>query len=223
VSLRRAVIHRVVAAVVRLLCDIDSREFVEALASRGPALLVINHINFLEIPILVTQAYPRWLTGIVKVETWKNPVFAFLFNAYKAIPLDRHGAYLDVFRRVRAALEEGAFVAIAPEGTRSGDGVLRPAKAGIIQLALLTGAPILPVAHYGGERIWDNMKRLKRTPFHFRVGRPFRFVVQGRPDKQTRQEMLDELMGQLARLLPEDKRGPYAGEALRESRRLEFL
>ena len=205
------------------LCDIDQRELVQALSKNKPLILAVNHINFLEVPILVTHSYPLPLTGLVKSETWDNPVFAFLFNTYQAIPIDRHGAYQDAFRRVREAMDQGFFVCIAPEGTRSKNGVLGKGKAGVIQLALYTGSPVLPVVHYGGEQIWENIRRFRRTPFRFRVGRPFRIKCEGRPDRERREAMLGELMGQMARLLPPELRGVYAEQAGQDCKYLEFI
>jgi 1-acyl-sn-glycerol-3-phosphate acyltransferase len=120
-------------------------------------------------------------------------------------------------------MEKGAFIGIAPEGKRSGNGILQKGKGGIVQLALITGAPVVPVVHYGGEKIWENIRHFRRTPFCFRVGRPFRFKCEGRPGKEEREIMLDELMGQLAILLPDHMRGEYVDQAGRESHYLEFL
>jgi 1-acyl-sn-glycerol-3-phosphate acyltransferase len=220
---RRTVINTVVKGIFNTLCDIDSREFVETLSHSEPLIIVVNHINFLEVPILVAQSYPMLLTGLVKAETWNNPIMAFLFNTYKAIPIDRHGSYQGAFHKVREAIDEGFFVCIAPEGTRSKSGILGRGKAGVIQLALYTGSPVLPVVHYGGEHIWENIRHFKRTPFRFRVGRPFKIKFNGRPDKLVREEMLEEVMGQMARLLPIEMRGIYADQAERESRYLEFI
>jgi 1-acyl-sn-glycerol-3-phosphate acyltransferase len=222
-GIRRTVVNTIVKGVFDALCDIDSREFVETLANIPPVIVAVNHINFLEVPILVAHSYPLLLTGLVKSETWNNPVMAFLVNTYKAIPIDRTGSYQESFRRVREAMDQGFFVCMAPEGTRSKNGVLGRGKAGIVQLALYTGAPVLPVVHFGGERIWDNIRRFRRTPFCFKAGRPFRFRCEGRPDKHTRGLMLEELMGQMARLLPENMRGVYAEQARRESVYLEFI
>jgi 1-acyl-sn-glycerol-3-phosphate acyltransferase len=222
-DLRRAVVNRIIKGVFDILCNIDSREFVKTLTGASPLIVAVNHINFLEVPILVAHSYPLHLTGLVKSETWNNPVMSFIFNTYKAIPINRTGSYQEPFRKVREAMGRGFFVCVAPEGTRSKNGVLGRGKAGIVQLALYTGAPILPVVHYGGEQIWNNIRRLKRTPFSFKVGRPFRFRTEGRPDRATRELMLEELMGQMARLLPYEMRGIYAEQAQRESRYLEFV
>ena len=209
--------------ILNTICKIDCREFVEALSNNSPMIVAMNHTNFLEVPILVTHSYPIYVTGLAKTETWKNPVFAFIFNTYKAIPLDRNGAFKGAFRKVHKAVENGFFVVIFPEGTRSKNGVLGTGKAGIIHLAHDTGLPILPVAHYGGEHIWKNIKQFRRTDLHFRAGRPFRIKFHGRPDHEERDEMLGEVMIQMARLLPTDKRGTYLDYSERECKYLEFI
>jgi len=222
-SIRRASVNLVLKTILNILCRIDASEFNEALSRYMPLIIAINHVNFLEVPILVTHSYPKYVTGIVKSETWNNPIFSFLFNSYKAIPIDRAKAFNDVFKRVKEAMDAGYFMCIAPEGTRSKDGVLGRGKAGIIHLAFDTNAAILPVVHYGGENIWNNMKHFRRTPFVFRPGRPFRINFDGRPGKEKREEMLGEIMGQMARLLPPPMRGIYAEQAELPCKYLNFL
>jgi 1-acyl-sn-glycerol-3-phosphate acyltransferase len=228
-NLRRTVVNAVIKRLVNILCVVDNRDFVNTLQALnsgkknfalGPVILAVNHINFLEVPILVTHTYPLLLTGLVKEETWKNPIMAFLFDTCNAIPIDRNGSYYQTFQRVREFLDRGFFVCIAPEGTRSKNGVLGRGKAGVVQLALFTGAPVV---HWGGENFRENLRRFKRTPFCFRVGRPFRFKCEGRPDRLIREQMLRELMGQMAALLPEEMRGIHAEQARRECQHLEFL
>jgi 1-acyl-sn-glycerol-3-phosphate acyltransferase len=201
----------------------DCREYLAALSSNKPMLIVMNHVNFLEVPALVAQSYPVYVTGVAKTETWGNPVFAFLFNTYRAIPIDRSGAFHEVSAKVREAIDGGSFVCFFPEGTRSKDGVLNKGKAGIIHLAIDTDAPILPVVHYGGESIWKNMKHFKRTTFCFKAGRPFKINYEGRPNRETREEILSEVMAQMARLLPEEMRGFYSEQSGRECKYLDFL
>jgi 1-acyl-sn-glycerol-3-phosphate acyltransferase len=209
-SFRRASVNLVLKGLLNVLCRVDAREFNDALSRYMPLIIAVNHINFLEVPIIVTHSYPKLVTGLVKSETWNNPIFSFLFNSYQAIPINRNGAFNDVFKQAKEAMDAGYFICIAPEGTRSKDGILNRGKAGIVHLAHDTDAAILPVAHNGGENIWSNMKHFKRTPFCFKVGRAFRIKFNGRPDKDVREQMLSEVMGEIARLLPEEKRGCYS-------------
>jgi 1-acyl-sn-glycerol-3-phosphate acyltransferase len=222
-NIRRAVVNSILKRLLDTLCEIDSVEFINALSNTGTMIVAFNHINFLEVPILVTHSYPLHVTGIMKDTSWKNPFLGFLADTYSAIPINRQGAYLGAFEQAKKLMDKGFFICIAPEGTRSGNGVLGKGKGGIVQLALTTGTPVLPVVHFGGEKIWENMKHLKRTPICFRVGRPFRFKNREQVDKATRERMLEELMGQMAALLPEERRGIYAEQASRECEYLEFL
>ncbi|MCL2410859.1 MAG: 1-acyl-sn-glycerol-3-phosphate acyltransferase [Treponema sp.] len=208
---------------INIFCKVDSKEYVQALKKNKPMIIAFNHINFLEILIFATQGYPLYVTGLAKIETWKNPLFAFIFNTYKAVPINRGGAFTESFKAAHERIDEGFFVCISPEGTRSKNGVLKKGKAGIIQLALETGTPILPVGHNGGENIWKNIKRFRRTPCIYKAGLPFRLKFEGRPDKDERESMITEVMCQIAKLLPEEMRGVYSDRVNSETKYLDFI
>lgn len=220
---RRFAVTHVLKGLLTILCRIDCREYVKALSNCKPLIIIFNHINFLEVPILITHSYPLYVSGLAKSETWDNPLFAFIFNTYKAVPINRNGAFHESFRHVHNAIQKGFYMCVAPEGTRSKNGVLGRGKAGIIQLALEADVPILPVAHHGGENIWKNIRSLKRTQFHFKAGRPFRINFEGRPNHEEREVILSEVMGQLARLLPERLRGFYSQHAQSDCKYLDFI
>jgi 1-acyl-sn-glycerol-3-phosphate acyltransferase len=229
-KLYRALITPPLKTLLNFICSIDASEYhaffekLQKINLRKPFIIALNHINFLEVPMLVTSAHPAPVTGLVQANAWKNRFMGFLFDAYDAIPINREGSYLQTFRKVREAMENGFFVCIAPEGKRSGDGILRKAKGGIVQLSLITGAPILPVAHFGGQNFWHNIKRFKRTPFTFRIGCPFRLKIGNRhPQKEEYSVILEEVMAQIACLLPEELRGEYAASVNKECKYLEFL
>jgi len=222
-EIRKPVVTFVLKTILSILCKIDCKEYVAALSKNKPLLVIFNHVNFLEVPILVTHSYPIKVSGLVKSETWKNPIMAFIFNTYKAVPIDRGGAFAEAFKQVHEAIERGVCICVAPEGTRSKDGVLGRGKPGIIQLAMESNVPILPVAHHGGEKIWQNIRRFKRTPFSFKPGRPFRIKFEGKPCREEREVILTEIMGQLAKLLPEQMRGVYSEYAQLECKYLDFI
>jgi 1-acyl-sn-glycerol-3-phosphate acyltransferase len=193
---------------------------------RGPLIIAINHINFLEVPLLYMVFRPRRVIGMAKVEAWDHPVFGIVARLWEAIPLHRGQADTAAFAQAEAELEGGGIVAVAPEGTRTRTGRLRRASAGIITLAARTGAPILPIAHYGGERLSRNLKRLRRTRVTVRVGQLMTVERHVRADeglagasrqpgltKAERDENLQALMVAIARLLPPEYRGYYAEAA----------
>jgi 1-acyl-sn-glycerol-3-phosphate acyltransferase len=200
-------------AMLYLLCRIDAAQLARV-PDRGPLILAANHVNFLDVPLLYTRLMPRPVSVLVKVETWNNPAIGWLFDVLggsNAIPVRRGEADMDALRQALAVLVDGQILALAPEGTRSGNGRLQRGQPGVVMLALHSRAPILPVVYFGGERLRHNLGRLRRTDFHIRVGNPFYLEAgERRVTREMRQQMVDEIMWQMAALLPPDYRGVYA-------------
>lgn len=196
--------------ITSLICRIHDEQLARV-PDRGPLILVGNHVNLIEIPILYTRLQPRPLTGMVLATRWEMFWTRWLLEVAGAIPLRRGEADIAALRKAIEMLVNGYIVAIAPEGTRSGDGSLGKAHAGVVSLALHSQAPLLPVVFYGGERYLQNMLHLRRTDFHIVVGQLFYLDPSGvKVDRRLRQQMLDEIMYQLAELLPPQYRGVYA-------------
>jgi 1-acyl-sn-glycerol-3-phosphate acyltransferase len=200
----------VLRRVFRIVCRVDHEELAKV-PRQGPLILVGNHINFLEVPVVVPHLNNPNVIGLAKRESWKNPLFYFLFNVWNAIPLDRGVVDREAFRQSVEVLKQGKILAVSPEGTRSKTGELLRAKPGVVALALRSQSPLLPVGFYGYEYFWDNLKRLRRSDFHIRTGKPFRLnLSDSMPDKEARQVIADEIMYKIAELLPERYRGVYA-------------
>jgi 1-acyl-sn-glycerol-3-phosphate acyltransferase len=177
----------------------------------GPLILIGNHINFLEVPLIYTSLQPRRVVGLAASTSWRNPLFGFLFNLWGAIPIRRWESDLLAIKRALAVLKVGGILAIAPEGTRSGDGRLQVGHPGVVTLAGKSGAPMQCVATFGGENFWKNLLRLRQTKVTIVVGKPFRLRSDlGRISHINRKEVLEEIMTQLAAILPEAYRGVYA-------------
>jgi 1-acyl-sn-glycerol-3-phosphate acyltransferase len=206
----------------RILCRIDDDQLAHV-PERGPFIIVANHTNFLEVPVLYTHLQPRPVTGFAKAEAWDNPALRLLADLWGAIPLQRGEADMTAFRQALQALEAGRILAVAPEGTRSGHGRLQKGRPGIAFLALRSGAPLLPMVYYGGELFWDNLSRLRRTDFHIVVGQPFYLDAGGsKVTRPMRQQMADEVMYQMARLLPPAYRGVYSDVTAATEKYLRF-
>jgi 1-acyl-sn-glycerol-3-phosphate acyltransferase len=211
ITLTFRVVTSTIEGLTRLLCRIDDKQLAHV-PERGPLILAVNHVNFLEAPVLYTHLQPRPVTGFVKAENLEHPLFGpLLFALWGGIPVQRGEADVAAFRQALQALEMGQILAVAPEGTRSGDGRLQQGRPGVAFLALRSGAPVLPVAHCGGEVFWRNLRRLRRTDFHIVVGQPFYLDSGGvKVNRRVRQQMADEVMYQIAVLLPPAYRGVYS-------------
>lgn len=194
-----------------VMCRIDAKEL-QKVPITGPLIAFMNHTGTIEAPIIYTHLQPRKkLTAIAKVETWNNWFLNWVFTLWGIIPIHRGEADMVAMRKALDALENGYILGISPEGTRSREGKLLRAHGGIAMLALHSGAPLQPLAHWGGENFGSNVKHFKRTNFDIRLGPIFYLDARGeRVSKAIRQQMADEMMYQLAKLLPEEYRGEYS-------------
>ncbi|HEY6639976.1 MAG TPA: lysophospholipid acyltransferase family protein [Nitrospiraceae bacterium] len=133
----------------------------------GPAIVAPNHESVLD-GIVLGAAIPRELRFIAKAELWRSRLFAWALDGLGAIPVERnHGNYLTAARVLQALASEQAVV-IFPQGAVRGDRVWR---RGAAHMALVTGAPLVPV------RLVGTARALSRN----RIGFPRLRVIVGEP------------------------------------------
>ncbi len=191
-------------------CDIN-KKVLKAVPRNGPLILIGNHINSLDVLVALAFSYPRKIFFLVKKETFESPFLKFLFNTWGSIPVDRGTADFQALNKATDALNQGHFFVIAPEGTRTKNGRLIKAHTGVVVIAMKSKATIMPVVQYGGEKFFENIKKLRRTKVTIQVGAPFMTSPgSAYPDKKERQLIADEIMYQVAELLPAEYRGYYS-------------
>jgi len=130
----------------------------EHLPRTGGALLAINHVSFSDpiFDVAFTICHGRMPRFLAKSELWGTPVVRSVLGGGKHIPVYRASARAaDAYRDAVAAIERGEIVAFYPEGTYTADpdGWPMKAKNGIGRIALLTGAPVIPVANWGTQDV----------------------------------------------------------------------
>jgi 1-acyl-sn-glycerol-3-phosphate acyltransferase len=203
-------INFIIRVYTRITCRLDMPGL-DKFPARGPLIAIANHTGQLEVPLIFAHLQPRELTGWAKVESWDNWFLRWVFGVWKIIPIRRGEADMHALKAALRALDKGMIFGLAPEGTRNYNGILKRALPGAVIVALHSGAPIIPIAHWGGENFLKNLKQFKRTDYHVRIGEPFKINVEGvRVTGEVRQQIVDEMMIQLAKLLPEYYRGYYA-------------
>jgi 1-acyl-sn-glycerol-3-phosphate acyltransferase len=193
----------------RILCRIDAPD-IDKVPLRGPLIGYANHSAMIEVPVFFGLLQPRRITGWAKIELWNHWFLRWIFGLWNIIPIKRGEADTTALRKAVEALEQGYIFGLAPEGTRNVTGQLIRAHPGAVLLALHSRAPLVPIAHWGGENFTKNIRRLKRTDFHVRIGDPICLKLEGkRVTKEMRQQIADEMMYRLAELLPPEYRGEY--------------
>ena len=169
----------------------------------GPVILAANHISFFDTVVLMLSV-PRRTYFIGKSEYMDSWTTRHLFPALGLIPIDRAAARQAMMALEVAAgvLRRGDVLAIYPEGTRSRDGLLHRGHTGAAQLALMTGAPVVPIGLVGTDRIQPVGARVPR-PFRraeIRFGPPLNPADYGGSPRRRRQMFTGDLMEAIRQL-----------------------
>lgn len=206
----------------RFLVKVERVEGLENLPTAGPAILMINHIAFVD-PIVVLGCLPRNVVPMAKVEVYRYPVWGIFPWLWDVIPVHRGEVDRAALRKALQILAAGEIVLLAPEGTRHR--ALQQGREGVAFLAARSGSPVVPVAVDGTEGFPSlSPRRWNRAGATVRLGRPFRFRSQARKlNRQDLRSMTDEAMYVLAGMLAEERRGAYADLAKASTATLEFV
>jgi len=201
-----------------LLVRLESVEGLENVPATGPAILMINHMAFVD-PIVVLHLLPRNIVPMAKVEVYNYPLIGIFPRAWGVIPVRREEVDRRAIQGALDVLRAGEIILVAPEATRSPQ--LQRGKEGVAYLASRSGAPIIPVAIEGTEGFptLPFRKRWRGPGVQVRFGRPFCFRTELERRHDQLRQMTDEAMYLLAAMLPERRRGVYAdlSKATRET------
>jgi 1-acyl-sn-glycerol-3-phosphate acyltransferase len=187
----------------------------ERVPLEGPVILASNHASFLD-PPLVGAGLKRGINYLARENLFRFPVLGWVLHRWQAVPVDREGGGAKGLKAILDRLLAGGAIILFPEGTRTRDGRLQPARSGIGLTVIKSNAPVVPV------RVFGTFEAFNR---HMRVPRPGRKVIvkYGRSMlfeklrtearscskqrlKEIYQEVADEILRAIAALEPyEDK------------------
>ncbi|RPI83098.1 MAG: 1-acyl-sn-glycerol-3-phosphate acyltransferase [Chloroflexi bacterium] len=192
-----------------LLARVDRVEGMENVPKTGPAILMINHIAFID-PIVVLHLLPRNIVPMAKVEVFSYPGIGIFPKIWHVIPVKREEVDRQAIRYALDILAAGEMILVAPEGTRGP--ALKEGKEGVAYLASRSGVPVVPVAikDSAGFPALRFTSRWKGPGATVKFGRPFRYKPEYIEHRGDLRKMTDEAMYVLASLLPEEMRGHYS-------------
>ena len=181
---------------------------------KGGVILASNHASFLD-PPLVGAGLRRGINYLARENLFRFPVVGWVLRQWQVVPVDRDGGGAAGLRAILDRLLAGGAIILFPEGTRTRDGRLQPARSGIGLAVIKSKAPVVPVRVFGTFEAYGRHLRIPR-PYRVAVkyGQPMRFEqlraeakVCSKPRlKEIYQQVADEIMAAIAKLEPhEDK------------------
>ena len=192
--------------IFRFLLRVNLRGL-ENIPRQGPVIIAISHSSFLD-PLVACAYASRIVIPMAKAEVFEQPVIGFVLRLYGAFSVRRGQVDVTAVKMALKILQNQLMLIIAPEGHRSETGSLQQGREGAIILALRSGAPIMPVAVWGGKAFWKNLARLRRTEINYFVGKPV-LPAEMKPTRDQVNGMSHELMLRIAEMMPRELHGYY--------------
>ncbi len=179
----------------------------------GNVIIAVNHLGRLDTAVLLWVVDREDIILPVAEKYKDHPLYGTLGRAVQAVWLNRFETDFSALKLILERMKQGGLMVIAPEGTRSKTEALQEGKMGVAFLASKSGYPVVPVALTGTEDrgVVENLKHFRRTKITVTIADPFYIALpKGKEREEAMRQATDEIMCQIAALLPEKYRGVYA-------------
>ena len=188
----------------------------ENIPHEGGAVLASNHVSYLDFIFAGYAAHEvgRLTRFMAKEAVFRHRISGPLMRGMHHIPVDRAAGSAS-YRQALKALKAGEIVGVFPEATISRSFTVKELKSGAVRMAQASGTPLVPVAVWGGQRMFTTgrPKNLLARKRHIlvSVGEPIPVPKKGNADELTDllRQRLQALLDDLQRRTPEQ---PQPGE-----------
>lgn len=191
---------------------------VKHLPVSGPVVIAATHVSYPDFVLVEKAAVTRGrhVRFMTRHDVWETPVLPWFMDRMQHIPVDRL-APAHAYLRARRLLERGEAIGGFPEAGISHSFTVRPLMRGLASLARDTGAPVVPLAIWGSQRVFSvgdpqppiDWKRGRRVDLAF--GAPV-YVDQGDDLSERTHELGHLLTGLLEGLQRLPHHVPRPGE-----------
>lgn len=170
----------------------------ERVPTSGPVIMASNHASFID-PPLVGAGLKRDINYLARDTLFRYPGIGWLLRSWNSVPVDREGGGAAGLRAILDRLLAGGGIILFPEGTRTKDGKLQPARSGIGLTVIKSNALVVPVRVFG---TYEAFGRHKKFPLPFRIsvkyGKPMMFAALRAEAKSCSKARLKEIYQQVA-------------------------
>ena len=184
----------------------------ERVPRTGPVILAANHASFID-PPLVGSGLTRDINYLARESLFRFPVVGAILRSWNAVPVDRDGGGAKGLKIILGRLLAGGGIILFPEGTRTKDGNLQPARSGIGLTVIKSNAPVVPVRVFGTFAAYGRNHKFPRpkkvavkygAPMNFEKLRAEAKVCSKSRLKEIYHEVADEIMAAIAKLEPHE-------------------
>jgi len=184
----------------------------ERVPETGAIILASNHASFLD-PPLVGAGLKRGINYLARESLFRFPGIGALLRSWSAVPVDRDGGGAAGLKAILDRLFAGGGIILFPEGTRTRDGNLQPARSGIGLVVVKSTAPVVPVRVFGTYAAYGRHVKFPRPKrIAVKYGQPMNFEKlrsEAKNCSKTRlkeiyQEIANEIMAAIAKLEPQN-------------------
>jgi len=182
----------------------------ECVPKSGPVILASNHASFLD-PFLVGSSVAREINYLARDDLFTVPVLGWVLRRWRSVPVNREGGGAKGLKAILDRLLDGGAIILFPEGTRTRDGRLQPARSGLGLTVIKSNAPVVPVRVFGTFEAFNRFMRFPRPRrVTVKFGQPMMFErLRGEAGscsrdrlKEIYQQVADEMMAAIAQLQP---------------------
>ena len=171
---------------------------VENVPKQGPLVLAPNHFSQMD-HFFIGVYLRRKVRFMAKSQLFGPPILTYVYKHGGVFPVRRGHRDEEAFETTRQLLDQGEMLLVYAEGGRSRSGKLGEPKPGIGRIALESGAPIVPVAIHGSERV-RRWKRLSFPKVTLQFGEPVSFPVEEAPSRERQLEIAGEIFARVREL-----------------------
>lgn len=169
----------------------------ENIPKQGGAVVACNHESNADPVIAGFSVFPRSPNYFAKKELFKIPLFNLLIRSLGAFPVDRDKTDRGALKKSIEILKSGGTLIMFPQGSRNVD--LNQAYNGASYLAFKSGAPIVPMAIIGTDKVMPPGSKFPRfSKISVKIAEPVNIT-----DKNTMQDLTEEVMRRIMEMMDE--------------------
>lgn len=171
---------------------------VENVPKSGALILAPNHFSQMD-HFFIGLYLRRKVRFMAKSQMFGPPVLTYIFKHGGVFPVRRGHHDEKAIETAGIILEQGEMLLVYAEGGRSRSGKLKEVKPGIGRIALESGAPVVPVAIQGSERV-RRWKRLSFPKVTVQFGEPLRFPTEEGSSRERQQDVAEQIFARVRKM-----------------------